>query len=258
VNGVYSVVVTGTTGEVTLDLMTSSPGYIFETAKVKSGPLYVQTISMDLTPIENIVPGISKVIRPLTYVTPEGAGVSYISLTPSICEIKLDVMVLALSTGTCTIKAIGNPSSIIQPGAFATASFKIVAPPSILTPKPSATASPSPSATSTPKPSPSTQPQVGNLVVSFNFAKYEIKKAEEKKLRALLTTVGVKIKVTGYAQKSKSQPDIAISLDRAIEVKKAILKLNPTAEVSVIGLGNKPTPICRAYKNKCAVISIKS
>ena len=259
VNGVYSVVVTGITDEVTLELMTSAEGYIFESTKTKSGPLYIQNISMDLTPIDKIVPGISKVIRPLTYVTPEGEGVYYISLTPSVCEIKLDVMIYALSTGTCTVKAVGKPSPIIQPGASATASFRIVAPPSILNPVPSATPKPTTSATPKPSATPTTSPTADarNLVVSFKFANYNIKRAEEKKLRTLLTTVGVKIRVTGYAQPSKSQPDIAISLDRALEVKKAILKLNPTAEISVIGLGSKRQPICSAYKNKCAVITFR-
>lgn len=258
-NGVYKIVVTGINEEVTLELASSQAGYIPESRSLKSGPLYVQTITMDLSPIDKMVPGLSKVIKPLTYISPEGNGVTYVSLTPEVCEIKLDVMVLAIAIGKCTIKATGNASLIIQPGASATSSFSIVAPPKIGTPQPSAspspsaTASPSPSATATPKPTTGE-----NLIVSFKFAKYEMLTAEERKLRKLLTTVAVKIQVKGYAQKSKSQPDIAISLDRAIEVKKAILKLNPTAQVSVIGLGSKPQPQCRAYKNKCAIITIKS
>ena len=260
VNGVYSAVVTGISDEVTVDLTTSVEGFISEYTSVKSGPLYVQTITMDLSPIDKMVPGLSKVIKPLTFVNPEGEGVTYISLTPSICEIKLDVMVYALSVGTCTIKAVGNPSPKIQTGAFAVASFKVVAPPTIGTPKPAASPTSSPSPSTTPKPTqtPSTTPLAGNLVVSFKLAKYNMERAEELKLRKLLTTVAVKVQVVGYAQKSKSQPDIAISLDRAIEVKKAILKLNPTAQVSVLGLGSKTQPICKAYKNKCALISFKS
>lgn len=258
VNGVYSAVVTGITDEVTLELTTSENGFVPEFATSKSGPLYIQNISMDLAPIDKMVPGLSKVIKPLTYVTPEGAGVTYISLTPTICEIKLDVMVYALSTGTCTIKAVGNPSPNIVPGASATSSFKVVAAPTIATPTPKPTPTSSPSATPTPKPTSSSTPASGSLVVSFKLAKYNMETPEEKKLRLLLTTVNVKVKVFGYAQKSKSQPDIAISLDRAIEVKKAILKLNPTAQVSVLGLGSKTQPICKAYKNKCALISFKS
>lgn len=258
VNGVYSAVVTGISDEVTVELSTSVEGFISEYTAVKSGPLYVQTITLDLAPIDRMVPGLSKVIKPLTYIHPEGEGVTYISLTPSVCEIKLDVMVYAISVGTCTIKAVGNPSPKIQAGAFAQASFKVVAPPTINNPKP--TASPSPSATpkATPSISPTISPASGSLVVSFKLAKYNMETPEEKKLRRLLTTVNVKVRVFGYAQKSKSQPDIAISLDRAIEVKKAILKLNPTAQVSVLGLGSKPQPICKAYKNKCALISFTS
>lgn len=253
VDGVYTAVVTGISEEVSLELITSAEGYIPEFANTSSGPLYVQTITMDLAPIDKMVPGLSKVIKPLTFVNPEGEGVTYVSLTPAVCEIKLDVMVYALSIGTCTVKAIGNPSPKIQAGAFAISSFKVVAAPTLGTPKPSASPTPSGS----PSPTFTSKPASGNLVVSFKLAKYNMESAEELKLRKLLTTVNVKVNVTGYAQKSKSQPDIAISLDRAIEVKKAILKLNPTAQVSVIGLGNKSQPICNAYKNKCALISFK-
>lgn len=255
VNGVYSAVVTGITGEVTLELVTTQSGYLPEFANTKGGPLYVQTITMDLAPIDKMVPGLSKVIRPLTFVEPEGEGVSYISLTPAVCEIKLDVMVYALSVGTCTIKVVGNPSSRIQPGAFATSSFKVIAPPVLATPNP--IASPTPSPIATPKPTQSPATKSLPIVVSFKFAKYSMQTSEEIKLRKLLTTVNVAVKVTGYAQPSKSQPDIAISLDRAIETKKAILKLNPTAKVSVIGLGSKLQPACKAWKNKCTVITFK-
>lgn len=259
VNGVYTAVVTGITDEVTVELVTSVEGFVSEYANTKGGPLYIQTITMDLSPIDKMVPGLSKVIKPLTFINPEGEDVTYTSLTPAVCEIKLDVMVYALAVGTCTIKATGNPSPKIQPGAFAISSFKVVAPPTIATTKPASpvvtpTPTPSPSASSTP----TTKPASGNLVVSFKLAKYTMLSEEELKLRKLLTTVNVKVNVTGYAQPSKSQPDIAISLDRAIEVKKAILKLNPTAQVSVIGLGSKPQPACKAFKNKCALISFKS
>ena len=255
-NGVYSLVVTGITEEVTLELVTSQPGFLPEFITAKSGPLYIQKIEMDLAPIDKMVPGLSKVIKPLTFISPEGDGVTYISLTPSVCEIKLDVMVLATSVGTCTIKAIANPSAKIQPGASAISSFQVVAAPKIQTanPAPSNVPSPKPSTA----PSSPTKPASSNLVVSFKLGKYNILTQEELKLRKLLTTVDVKINISGYAQKSRNQPDIAISLDRAIEVKKAILKLNPTAKISVIGLGNKPQPLCASYKNKCAVISVKS
>lgn len=262
VNGVYTAVVTGINEEVNLQLITDAEGYSQEFASTKGGPLYVQTITMDLSPIDKMVPGLSKVIKPLTFVTPEGDGVTYVTLTPSVCEIKLDVMVYALSVGTCTIKATGNPSPRIIPGASATSSFKVVAAPTIATAKPTTSpapsASPSPSATSKPTTKPASEPTSGSLVVSFKLAKYNMLPAEELKLRKLLTTVNVKVKVTGYAQPSKSQPDIAISLDRAIEVKKAILKLNPTAQVSVVGFGSKFQPVCKPYKNKCALISFSS
>lgn len=257
VNGVYSAVVTGITGEVTLELVTTQSGYLPEFANTKGGPLYVQTITMDLAPFDKMVPGLSKVIKPLTFVEPEGEGVTYTSLTPAVCEIKLDVMVYALSVGTCTIKVVGNPSSRIQPGAFAISSFKVVAAPVLATPNPSASPAPTPTPTSTPKPTQSPATKSSPIVVSFKFAKYSMQTSEEMKLRKLLTTVNVAVKVTGYAQPSKSQPDIAISLDRALETKKAILKLNPTAQVSVIGLGSKLQPACKTWRNKCTIITFR-
>lgn len=261
VNGVYTAVVTGITDEVTLSLSSTHPGFLPDVRSLQSGPLYIQKISMDLSPLDQLTPGLSKVIKALTYITPEGSGVTFISLTPTICEIKLDVMVYTLLPGTCTIKAVGNPNPKILPGASATASFTVAGKKVVIEPGPGVTPTPKPTATPTPKPTPTptkTADLAGSkLVVSFLFGDYSMRKSEETKLRILLTTVGINIKVFGYAQKSKSQPDIAISLDRALEAKKAILRLNPTAKVTVMGLGNKFQPLCTKYKNKCAILDIK-
>lgn len=255
VNGIYSVRITGITQEVTLTLTTTQPGFLPDSRSIVSGPLYIQKLSMDLSSLDQLRPGLIKVIRPLTYVTPDWTDVSYISLTPDVCAIQLIVMVRTISNGTCTIKVVGNSDPKVLPGAFAIASFTIA--PKVVSPDvPTPSVSPSP----TPKPTPTPAiPVAGTkLIVSFLFGDYSVRTSEEKKLRILLTTVGVKIKITGYAQKSKSQPDIAISLDRALEAKKAILKLNPTAKVSVVGLGSKPQSLCAKYKNKCAIIEVKS
>lgn len=150
VDGMYYAVVTGITGEVPIELTTYAEGYVPEFANTISGPLYLQAITLDLSSLEKVVPGLSKSMKPLTTINPEGKGVTYISLTPSVCEVKLDVMVYALSVGTCTIKAVGNPSPKVQPGASATSSFKIVAAPKISVPTPTPT--PSPTASTTPTP----------------------------------------------------------------------------------------------------------
>jgi outer membrane protein OmpA-like peptidoglycan-associated protein len=96
------------------------------------------------------------------------------------------------------------------------------------------------------------------VIIPFEFAKFVIPAAEKVKLNKLLLPKGVKVSIVGYAQKSSSQPDLGLSLDRALEVKRAILKINPSAKVTVIGMGNKNFAPCKPFKNKCAVVSLQS
>jgi len=65
-----------------------------------------------------------------------------------------------------------------------------------------------------------------------------------------------KIEVIGHAQPSAAQADIALSLDRALEVKKVVSKIVPKAKFIARGAGPKINPLCAPYKNKCVVVKI--
>ena len=94
------------------------------------------------------------------------------------------------------------------------------------------------------------------VVVSFAYGKYYLSPSQLTKLKKLLVKKGQIVKVAGYAQKTNTQQDIAVSLDRAIEVRKAFLKINATAKVTIIGMGNKSQKLCAQFKNKCAVATV--
>ena len=95
------------------------------------------------------------------------------------------------------------------------------------------------------------------LVVPFAFNKYALGQSQVSLLKKIQKSNATKIKVVGYAQPSKNQPDIALSLDRAIEVKKTVSKLIGISQISIEGQGSKKNALCEAYKNKCVVIYVK-
>lgn len=94
------------------------------------------------------------------------------------------------------------------------------------------------------------------LVVPFAYNKYAVGKTQQAIIKMIAANPGSKIKVTGYAQKTKPQPDIAISLDRALEVKMSLVTFIPDAQISVRGQGSKQNKLCKRYKNKCVVVTI--
>lgn len=96
------------------------------------------------------------------------------------------------------------------------------------------------------------------LVVPFAFNKYSLGSSQISILKSLKKTKATEIKVVGYAQPSSPQPDIALSLDRAIEVKKSVSKIVPVAKFTTRGSGPKNNPLCAPYKNKCVVIYVKA
>ena len=66
----------------------------------------------------------------------------------------------------------------------------------------------------------------------------------------------VNIYVVGYVKATGTREDLRISLDRAIEVKKAILKIAPKAKVTVLGGGGTIAPECRAVSNQCVTVRV--
>jgi hypothetical protein len=95
------------------------------------------------------------------------------------------------------------------------------------------------------------------FVVPFASLKYSLSAAQKSGLLASVNKVQAsQIEIVGYAQSSKLQPAIALSLDRAIEVKKLISKVAPSAAFSVRGSGPKKQSLCAKHNNECAVVTI--
>ena len=110
-----------------------------------------------------------------------------------------------------------------------------------------------------PAPKPTKKPVtnlVSNAVVPFDFAKFAIGTKQLAAIKKLSLKGTLKINIIGYAQNTSGRDDLRISLDRAIEVKKAILKLAPKAKITVLGAGVRRVTECKAYKNKCALVRI--
>jgi uncharacterized delta-60 repeat protein len=105
---------------------------------------------------------------------------------------------------------------------------------------------------------PPATPTINNLVFVVPFAsnKYTLDASQMAILKSVKQVKATKIQVIGYAQPSSTQADIAISLNRALEVKKAVSKLVPKANFITRGSGSKSQPLCAAYKNKCVVVTI--
>jgi outer membrane protein OmpA-like peptidoglycan-associated protein len=99
---------------------------------------------------------------------------------------------------------------------------------------------------------------VNNLifVVPFTSNKYKLNASQMAILKSVEQVKATNIQVVGYAQPFAAQADIALSLDRALEVKKAVSKIIPKANFIARGSGPKTQPLCASYKNKCVVVTI--
>jgi outer membrane protein OmpA-like peptidoglycan-associated protein len=101
-------------------------------------------------------------------------------------------------------------------------------------------------------------PTINNLVFVVPFAanNYTLYAYQKSILAKLKQVSASKIQVIGYDQPSSRQADIALSLDRALEVKSAVSKMIPKANLIVRGFGPRTQPLCAVYKNKCVVVTI--
>lgn len=258
-DGKYQLEVTGISSEVSLSVLTSKIGYIPASISIKSGPLYTQKISLNLNGFENLKVGLSRVLKPITQVEPAGQGVTYSSLTPDICEIKLRSLVFVLKEGNCTIKATGNPSPILIPGAYATSTFSTIKRP-ILVATPTMT-SPEDSKNGSDRQgvgdASSGEPVTRTVVIPFKYSQYSINNFQKSLVQVFVKVPAKRYVVVGYSQATQSQDDLRISLDRALEVKKSLSNLARQAEVQVRGYGSKKNALCAQYKNRCVVVYLK-
>lgn len=94
-------------------------------------------------------------------------------------------------------------------------------------------------------------------LITFSKGKAAVAGAQTKIIKSYKFKRGATIEVVGYASKSAGQDDLRISLDRALNVKKALQRLHPDLKISAIGGGVKRNALCAKYANQCAVITIK-
>lgn len=99
-------------------------------------------------------------------------------------------------------------------------------------------------------------PKTTQLVIPFAFNTYTVGASQKAIIKSLKLKSGASVRVTGFAQPSSKQADIAISLDRALEVKFVVAKLISKASYKVSGSGPKINKLCAPYKNKCVVVTI--
>lgn len=99
--------------------------------------------------------------------------------------------------------------------------------------------------------------KVYEAVIGFYAKSAKVPASGAPKLSKLTLETGSVVKVFGYTKKSGTKNDLELSLDRALEVKKALLKLNPYIKVIVAGMGSKVNKKCVTYKNYCAVVTVQ-
>ena len=126
-------------------------------------------------------------------------------------------------------------------------------------PSTSPTTKPNPTLSPSPIPNP-TSTKVGTSalpIVPFSGTKYGISAQQLSAIKKLnLSGKNVNVFVVGYVKATGTREDLRISLDRAIEVKKAILKLAPKVKVTVLGGGGTIAPECRAVSNQCVTVRV--
>jgi hypothetical protein len=107
-----------------------------------------------------------------------------------------------------------------------------------------------------PAPVVTTQQPVSNGVIPFLDAKYSIGTVQNQIIKALVAKPSSHIFVIGYTSKSAGEDDIRISLDRALEVKHSLAMRFPKANITALGSGTTPNPLCSQYSNRCVVVRI--
>jgi hypothetical protein len=93
-------------------------------------------------------------------------------------------------------------------------------------------------------------------IIDFKFGSFVVTQANINKIRKMALRGTVAINIVGYAQNNGGRDDLRISLDRAIEVRKAILRIAPKAKITVLGGGTTKIKACAPYQNRCAVVKV--
>ena len=97
---------------------------------------------------------------------------------------------------------------------------------------------------------------IKTIVIPFAFNKYSIDKKQIEILKSIDAKSLSEVKIYGYAQPSSTQAAIALSLNRAIEVKKSVSQILSVKKYTTLGLGVNNNSLCAPYKNKCVVVYV--
>jgi outer membrane protein OmpA-like peptidoglycan-associated protein len=93
-------------------------------------------------------------------------------------------------------------------------------------------------------------------VIPFQFNKFAIGSIQLGQIKRLMINGSTRLRVTGYASSTSGQDDIRISLDRALQVKSALVKMFPGASFTTQGSGTTKNALCAQYNNQCVVVSV--
>jgi len=141
-----------------------------------------------------------------------------------------------------------TPTPVPATGPTGTGTGATVKPAPMPTPTPSST-----TAARSGKPA-SDNSAAKSPVISFGNAQYRLAASQQALLKQFNISPTSTLVLTGYASNTKGGDNLRISLDRALEVKSALLKLYPKLNITVKGLGTAPNPICNSAQNRCVVI----
>lgn len=95
------------------------------------------------------------------------------------------------------------------------------------------------------------------VVIPFSSAKYAVTTSSQlNRLKSFKFKKGASVTVIGYASATSGQDDIRVSLDRALEVKSALLKLHPDLTIKALGGGITHNKKCVEFSNQCAEIKV--
>jgi outer membrane protein OmpA-like peptidoglycan-associated protein len=240
----------------------SLDGITYITISSSTSPLTIpgltpgQTYNLRVKSVNAI--GVSAQATSILVVYVQGATV-----TNTVVQTVVQTVAVATPTPTPSPTPSATPTPSPTPSATPTPT-PTVKPTPTPTPTPSPTPTPTPSPTPTVKPTPTPTPAPVETLKPISVYSFSFKSAVLKNGAALLSSITANTKsqitINGYADAKRSggEDDLRLSLDRALTVKAALLKLHPTWTIKALGLGHKINPKCESMSNRCVEIIVKN
>ena len=92
-------------------------------------------------------------------------------------------------------------------------------------------------------------------MITFVGGKSSLTSTQVALIKAIKLAAEGSVKVVGYSSATVGGLNLPNSLDRALNVKAALLKSYPGLAIKTSGGGTKKVPICSRSKYQCAVIT---